>query len=426
MQIQKNSFVHGVFSTVGGNIFSVWHEDFRSFPILWRRRKSRIISSQWSPDRPSVISMVFESGILEIWDLNSRTDIPSLEISLAGNLLSEIIHHKLCLPSRLFAIADHNTNLRIFVVPKDFVEKQHNEIQIFSKFINEEIVRKKNQEKWKLEWFDSNKDIIEAKHAADLEIFDENEKKERMKREIEEKRRELAEAEAKKLVKSSLNLYLISDDFIINMLTSIYRRAKKNARKLTYDLPERLEKKWNEQNYKRLLSIMMERKNVDRELLEKQTKILKDRMIYNDEKGRAIKDNFSTIDNDLSTIRARLIPVKQHETSREEIVLDSVEKNTKSSLNYKLIEVEALGNIECQPEMKSMSIFDILRRCKENRDLLNMSLGGGQNAKFEKFRRERQFRMSRVSSISNIQRSHHSQSLDFKERSTVGTPSSMQ
>lgn len=171
---------------------------------------------------------------------------------------------------------------------------------------------------------------------------------------------------------------------------------------------------------------MMERKNVDRELLEKQTKILKDRMTYKAEKGIAIKENFSKIDNDLSTIRARLIPVEQHETSREELVLDSVEKNTKSALNYKSIEFEALGNIECQPEMKSMTLFDVLKRCQENRNLINMSLGGGQNAKFEKFRRERQFRISRVSSVSNFHRSHHSQSMDFKERSTIGTPSSMQ
>lgn len=198
IQIQKNPFMSEVFLSIGGNIFSIWHENFRSFPILWRRRNARIISCQWSLDRPSVISMVLENGFCEFWDFNSRIDIPSLEVSLAGNLLSEIFQHKLALSSRLFAIADHNTNLRIFSVPKDFVEKRHDEVETFSKFINEEIERKKNQEKWKLEWFDSNKDIIEAKHAADMEIVDDNEKKERIKREIEEKRRELAESEAKK------------------------------------------------------------------------------------------------------------------------------------------------------------------------------------------------------------------------------------
>lgn len=71
---------------------------------------------------------------------------------------------------------------------------------------------------------------------------------------------------------------------------------------MVYDLPERLEKKWNEQNYKRLLKIMMERKKVDKELLEKQTKILKDRMRYNEQKKVAIRENFSRIDEGKSCI----------------------------------------------------------------------------------------------------------------------------
>lgn len=197
-KIEKNPFIPEIFLTIGGDIFAMWREDFRSFPILWRRRKSRIMSCQWSLDRPSVMAIVFESGALEIWDLNSRIDIPSLDVSLAGNFLSDVFHHKLMLSSRLVAVADKNTNLRVFIVPDDFVRKVPDELNSFKQFVNNEINRKRDQEKWKIEWFESNKDIIEAVHAADMEIFDEKEKKERVKREIEEKRRELAEAEAKK------------------------------------------------------------------------------------------------------------------------------------------------------------------------------------------------------------------------------------
>lgn len=169
----------------------------------------------------------------------------------------------------------------------------------------------------------------------------------------------------------------------------------------------------------------MERKKVDRDLLEKQTKILKDRMKYNEEKKLAIKENFSKIDNDLSTIRARLIPVEQHETSREELVKESIAPIFNSSIDYPSFESESLKHIESQPEMAPMTLFDILKRCKENRDLINTSMGGGANAKFEKFRRERQMRMSRISSISNFPRSM-THSVDFKDHSTIETPSSMQ
>jgi hypothetical protein len=170
---------------------------------------------------------------------------------------------------------------------------------------------------------------------------------------------------------------------------------------------------------------MMERKKVDRDLLEKQTKILKDRIKYNEEKKLAIKENFSKIDNDLSTIRARLIPVEQHETSREELVKESISPIFKSSIDFKKFESDSLANIECQPDMNPMTLYDIIKRCKENRDLINTSMGGGMNAKFEKFRRERQMKMSRVSSISNFQRSM-THSVDFKDHSTIDTPSSMQ
>jgi len=44
---------------------------------------------------------------------------------------------------------------------------------------------------------------------------------------------------------------------------------------MVYDLPERLEKKWNEQNYKRTSEDHDGEEEVDKELLEKQTKILK-------------------------------------------------------------------------------------------------------------------------------------------------------
>lgn len=170
-----------------------------------------------------------------------------------------------------------------------------------------------------------------------------------------------------------------------------------------YDLPERLEKKWNEQNYKRLLKIMMERKKVDKELLEKQTKILKDRIRYNEQKKVAIKESFSRIDEDLSTIRARLVPVEEYQATREELATEVVEVILQTQLDYQKIEGQALEEVDIQPDMIPMTLPDILRRCKYNREILNQSVGGGARAKFERFRAERQLqKMSRYSSISHL------------------------
>lgn len=172
---------------------------------------------------------------------------------------------------------------------------------------------------------------------------------------------------------------------------------------MVYDLPERLEKKWNEQNYKRLLKIMMERKKVDKELLEKQTKILKDRMRYNELKKVAIKESFSKIDEDLSTIRARLIPVEEYQATREELATEVVDSILLKQLDYQNIEGQALEVIDGLPDMRPMTLPDVLKRCKMNREILNQSLGGGARAKFERFKLERQHqKMSRYSSISQL------------------------
>lgn len=147
----------------------------------------------------------------------------------------------------------------------------------------------------------------------------------------------------------------------------------------------------------------MERKKVDKELLEKQTRILKERIKYNEQKKVAIKENFSRIDQDLSTIRARLIPVEQHQTTRAELASEKVDEILKIHLNYRNIEGQALQQVDNQPDMNPMTLHDILKRCKLNREILNQSMGGGARARFEKYRRERQqHKTSRFSSISHL------------------------
>jgi hypothetical protein len=166
---------------------------------MWRRRDSRLTGVQWSLDRPSVFYLICSNGTLEIWDLQSRIDVPSLSESLGGNILTDLSQHKLPLSKRIIAIADFNSNLRIFVIPNTFVSATVlNEKEAFKKFIEDEISRKREQDQWKEEWFELNKDIVDAKKDVEQHIVDEKENKEKMRKENEEKRAQMAEAEAKK------------------------------------------------------------------------------------------------------------------------------------------------------------------------------------------------------------------------------------
>jgi WD40 repeat protein len=196
--VERNKFMPQTFISVGGNIFALWHDDCKDSPIFWRRRKCLLTGIQWSLDRACVFFLICEDGTLEIWDLNSRINSPALSESLGGNILTELAQHKLNMSKRILAIADFNTNLRMFILPHAFVTPLPDEKENFIKFVDSEILRKQEQHQWKDDWFQANKDIVDAKKDVEQQIVDEEERKERLKREIEEKRAQMAEAEARK------------------------------------------------------------------------------------------------------------------------------------------------------------------------------------------------------------------------------------
>lgn len=198
VSVQRNPFMTDTFISIGGQIFAIWHDEYKEAAVFWRRCTSLITDVQWSLDRPSVFFLICENGTLEIWDLHSRIDVPSLSESLGGNILSHIEQHKLPIARRLIGVADHNTNLRVFIVPLAFTQKHDEEEKFFKKFIEKETKRKRDQDQWREEWYEANKDIVDAKKDVELQMIDEKEKKERLMKEIEEKRAAMAEAEAKK------------------------------------------------------------------------------------------------------------------------------------------------------------------------------------------------------------------------------------
>lgn len=198
VSVERNPFMNDTFISIGGHIFALWYDGYLEASIFWRRCKSLITGIQWSLDRPSVFFLICENGTLEIWDLQSRIDVPSLSESLGGNILSCIKQHKLPLTKRLIAIGDHNSSLRIFMLPNSFAQPREDEEKFLKKFIEKEVQRKRDQDQWREEWFEANKDIVDAKKDVEEQINDEQEKKDKMMKEIEDKRAAMQEAEAKK------------------------------------------------------------------------------------------------------------------------------------------------------------------------------------------------------------------------------------
>lgn len=203
---------------------------------------------------------------------------------------------------------------------------------------------------WQKKWLEKNQDIIEARiKAADESKLEFERLENQKKREEELKNRQVAEELRKKNLKDS--------------------------KKIVFDLPERLEKKWDEMNFKRSMKILMIRKMVDPELLAKQTKPKKDIIKYNEEKKIAIKKSFMKIDEDVAVIRARLLPTETKEIDRLEIITDSVEGIMTEELSYDQIESEALGWLHANQIIPNITNSDIIKRGRQRREFINISVG---------------------------------------------------
>lgn len=196
---------------------------------------------------------------------------------------------------------------------------------------------------------------------------------------------------------------------------------------MVYDLPERLTKKFNEQNYKRLLKIMMERKKVDTIMLERQTKILKDRMKYDELKKIAIRKNLSMIDRDLATIRSRLVPSEEYEyrNTREELVQDSVGVILTIKPVYHSVQEDALKKVDEHDVFKPLTMTEIYEQIKTNRIFLSKRMGGYNLEKRERYEKykmaRREGKNGRINSMSPSSRERSvTFSSEIKDQDNLG------
>lgn len=67
--IAANSFVNGLFLSVGRNVLAIWSTELLSTPIFWRRNFANLTSVCWSKERPCVFYVTCADGSFEAWDI---------------------------------------------------------------------------------------------------------------------------------------------------------------------------------------------------------------------------------------------------------------------------------------------------------------------------------------------------------------------
>lgn len=109
--------------SIGWHIFAIWSESNPTNPVFWRRRDSIITSAEWSSTRISMFFIALYDGVIEIWDILIRTDIPIIAYDSGGILITTIAQH--ISPNVLF-VADRRAFLRTFILPNSWNMKTTN------------------------------------------------------------------------------------------------------------------------------------------------------------------------------------------------------------------------------------------------------------------------------------------------------------
>lgn len=288
--------------------------------------------------------------------------------------MTRVCQHKLTLPSEVVAVGDFNSSLRVFEIPRVFTRKLPNEEQLLIDFVQREVQRKETLHQWHQRFYDGNTAIREAMARVAAEAALELERLEKETREREDMRVKREEAE------------------------ELRRLAKERARNV-FDLPEKLEKKWDEMNIRRLMRILMAKKKVDPQLLAKWTAPEKLRQVYVSKQRAAIDESFAQTANDLAALRAALIPVEVPDEDRINLVKQNLRQialtDDEETLYYEEVQTQAASwvsvnilnyldtfntNVSCSKIEKhqqrpALDLAGILRRGRQRREVLNKSLG---------------------------------------------------
>lgn len=109
---------------------AVWSEFFQGGPIFWRKRDHHITDGKWSLIRASVFFITRIDGNIELWDILTRTDAPSIAHNLGGHIITVISQHKLPLATDVLVVGDHKGNVRVFTPPAEFLRAVTEEVTV--------------------------------------------------------------------------------------------------------------------------------------------------------------------------------------------------------------------------------------------------------------------------------------------------------
>jgi len=139
---------------------------------------------------------------------------------------------------------------------------------------------------------------------------------------------------------------------------------------------ERMAQKFDELNLNRMMTILMSRKQMDPEKLARETALEKERLSYETAKKDSHARLLETVDEDVATIRSRILPAEMPDMQRSEMIAERVKNEMAVAESYESVCEEAFEKLKNFPELKSIDYIELLERGMQRRQLLDQSLGG--------------------------------------------------
>lgn len=222
-----------VILTMGGHVFAMWNENYLESPIFWRRSKVVYTACCWSC-QPGVFLMGRYDGELEMWDIKRRTGEPVFIRNISDGPLTVLSFSKKTKESPgLIGIGDHRGIFRVFKEPAKYLDDDER-MDWFEEYVWREVKIKKVFSSWQSEFLRSDP-IVMARRSD---------------KEDQERKRKLKEAKE-------------------NLQREYERRLKLEAEKKARSAPKSKETIWKLKEQKRMSSVLLNKKGLVREELER-------------------------------------------------------------------------------------------------------------------------------------------------------------
>ncbi|XP_014601674.1 PREDICTED: WD repeat-containing protein 63-like [Polistes canadensis] len=222
-----------VILTIGGHIFSIWHENYSESPIFWRKSKSIYTACCWSC-KPGCFLMGRIDGELEIWDIKRNDCEPIFVRTISNGSLTVLSFWKETkVSSGFIGIGDDKGVFRVFKEPSTYSNDAEC-MNWFENYILREVQRKKIFTEWQREFLETNPIAIAKK----------------LKKIDEERKRRLEETKD-------------------NLQKEYEQRLRLEAEKRALNVPKSKETIWKLKEQKRMRNVILEKKGFVPDELEK-------------------------------------------------------------------------------------------------------------------------------------------------------------